>query len=66
MGQNMYFAAGSDGYPDINIDNIVKMWSDEKGNYHFDDKTCDVGKMCGHYTQVQYMFYFNIHAAIVL
>ena len=31
-------------------------WIDEKAFYHYgkigDDKTCDVGKICGHYTQV--------------
>uniref|UniRef100_A0ACD6ANP0 Uncharacterized protein n=1 Tax=Avena sativa TaxID=4498 RepID=A0ACD6ANP0_AVESA len=30
----------------------VKLWVDEKKNYHLSSNTCDAGKVCGHYTQV--------------
>lgn len=52
IGQNLYFAAGSNDFPQMNIDNIVKAWADEKIYYHLESKSCDAGKMCGHYTQV--------------
>lgn len=53
LGQNMFISAGGKGgFPSVNIGNVVKTWANEKSFYHFDTKTCDSGKMCGHYTQV--------------
>jgi len=53
IGQNMFFVAGGKSHiPTVNISTAMRLWYEEKPNYHFENRTCDDGKMCGHYTQV--------------
>ncbi|MBA0826965.1 hypothetical protein Goarm_011776 [Gossypium armourianum] len=46
-GENI--AMGSD---DMSVADALKMWIDEKAYYDHRSNSCDVGEVCGHYTQV--------------
>jgi len=49
VGENIYATSARRGFNTIKpVDN----WASEINNYHFEDDSCDEGKMCGHYTQV--------------
>nr|AWS21486.1 putative pathogenesis-related protein PR1a [Secale cereale] len=47
-GENIFWGSGQSW----TAADAVKLWVDEKQNYHLDSNTCDAGKVCGHYTQV--------------
>jgi pathogenesis-related protein 1 len=36
----------------FSIQEVVDLWGSEKANYHYEDNSCDEGKVCGHYTQI--------------
>ena len=50
IGENIYLTT------QMNPDDIVNMatnsWKEEKAYYDFNTRTCQQGKVCGHYTQV--------------
>ena len=50
IGENIYLTT------QMNPDDIVNMstnsWKEEKAYYDFNTRTCQPGKVCGHYTQV--------------
>ena len=50
IGENIYITT------QMNPDDIVNMatnsWKEEKAYYDFNTRTCQQGKVCGHYTQV--------------
>ncbi|KMZ73295.1 Cysteine-rich secretory protein [Zostera marina] len=47
-GENLFWGMGKE----FTAVDAVKAWVDEKQWYHYEDNSCDSGKMCGHYTQV--------------
>ncbi|GJM84469.1 hypothetical protein PR202_ga00139 [Eleusine coracana subsp. coracana] len=49
FGENLFW--GPAGWEWTAAD-ALRLWVDEKNNYHYDTNSCDPGKMCGHYTQV--------------
>ena len=54
MGQNLYAKGGSG----INLTSATLAWFSEKTNYAFDTMTCLKSQMCGHYTQVEFIFIY--------
>jgi len=51
IGQNMYIASDSSGFPAMNAQDIASSWYSEKTNWNMGAGTCTDGKVCGHYTQ---------------
>jgi len=61
-GENLYISSAvvwSDGKKEVarernqvNIRNVVKVWTDEERWYNYEKNSCQPGKQCGHYTQV--------------
>jgi hypothetical protein len=48
LGQNIWAHTS----PDFDIKKAVQDWFDEKSDYYYDSKSCNSGKVCGHYTAV--------------
>ena len=48
VGQNLFMVTITD--PEIEY--LLDSWFDEKDYYTYDTRTCESGKVCGHYTQV--------------
>ena len=60
-GENIYKGSGRSWAADA-----VRLWVDEKRNYHLSSNTCDASKVCGHYTQVVWRKSTRIGCARVL
>jgi len=52
LGQNMFISGGSDGFPDLDMPDVVNSWNSERNNYDFTSSSCSSGKVCGHWSQV--------------
>lgn len=58
VGENLFWASPenwSDGHTNIQAitpSQVALDWASEKPDYHYDSNSCDVGKKCGHYTQM--------------
>ncbi|KAL9231942.1 hypothetical protein vseg_007100 [Gypsophila vaccaria] len=46
-GENIAMSTG-----DLSPELAIKLWVEEKPDYHYQANNCNPGKMCGHYTQV--------------
>lgn len=57
-GENIFWASAlswSDGRKElqnVTSDEVVDDWVSEKADYDYNNNSCILGKMCGHYTQV--------------
>jgi len=51
IGENLYVTSASN--PDRVMDVAIKAWYNEITDYDYDSNTCQPGRVCGHYTQVQ-------------
>ncbi|XP_033749313.1 peptidase inhibitor 16-like [Pecten maximus] len=49
VGENLYVTTAQGG---VEPSAAVKAWESESNDYHYETKTCNPGRMCGHYTQV--------------
>lgn len=54
VGENLYATTGS-----FNTKEAIKAWNSEVTNYDFDTNTCKKYSVCGHYTQVIFLFLVN-------
>lgn len=61
-GENIFWGSGQSWTP---LD-AVRFWVDEKQYYSYDTNDCEVGQMCGHYTQVVWRDSRNIGCARVV
>ncbi len=58
LGENIHWASpvmhsgGRTEVQELAPAAVVRAWVDEKADYHYEDNSCNRGKMCGHYTQV--------------
>lgn len=58
VGENLYWASaliystGETEAQQITPEQVVNSWGRERENYHYPSNSCDVGKVCGHYTQM--------------
>lgn len=48
-GENLYRFSGTEK---PNLAKIIQKWYDEKKYYDQNKGTCEIGRMCGHYTQI--------------
>ena len=48
-GENLYRFSGN-SKPDFN--DIIQKWYDEKKYYNHETQECQIGQLCGHYTQI--------------
>ena len=52
VGENLWKGIHSQSSHIFPLKDMVVAWIDEKQWYHHDTNTCDIGQVCGHYTQV--------------
>ena len=56
LGQNLHMVIGSKTA--LDIVGATQDWYNEKSDYTYDTLTCEAGKKCGHYTQVNLLNFF--------
>ena len=52
MGQNAFMITGVKEDTPLSVPNVVKAWYNEIQWFDYQTNTCETGKVCGHYTQV--------------
>ncbi|XP_039250607.2 GLIPR1-like protein 1 [Styela clava] len=61
VGENIHASSGTIK----NVENSVQSWFSEISYFDYNSKTCQSGKMCGHYTQVVWAKTFKVGCAMV-
>jgi pathogenesis-related protein 1 len=52
VGQNMFVTASANGYPILNMTDVARTWLRERSDWNFATATCNIGKLCGFFTQL--------------
>ena len=71
-GENLYWASAvewSDGKREVqqvNPNEVVDDWGNERADYDHKNNRCTKGKMCGHYTQVVWKTTTTVGCAVAL
>jgi len=58
VGENLYsaseltYSTGETEVQKITPEQVANAWGSERENYHYPSNSCDVEKVCGHYTQM--------------
>ena len=65
VGENIYITTNPSSAPiNLNPQQPVQSWDDEKQYYDYNNNTCEPGKMCGHYTQIVWEDSQNVGCAV--
>ena len=59
VGQNAFMITGVKEDTPLSANSVVKAWYNEIQWFDYETNTCEAGKVCGHYTQVNTSIYFS-------